>query len=138
VGVVAPIAFAAFLFSTPTDFSKVSKVVLALGLDLLVFGAPFWVGAYRLNHARKRIDRWLKLNQKCCVTGPVQKTFIGGTHITVNEQPFMAWTVGRALSVGDVVTIEYLGEGHRTDVLRVNGEPNPYFENAVFRGPPGA
>lgn len=86
-------------------------------------------------------DTWLKQGQKLCLTDKVNKKgplFM----VTVGELGVTAWERSRKLAVGDVVTVEYLpldsGIGGIVGVLRVDGEPNPYFESAWRSGPPTA
>ena len=105
----------------------------------LVFATPFaaiWIDQRR---AIVRIDAWLNAGEKTCLTGTLASK--GAQHtLTIDETTLRVWQCIDSLSVGQDLSVEFLPtKGKRVlhGVLRVNGEDNPYFCNALFIGPPG-
>jgi hypothetical protein len=139
LSIAIPLAFVVFLSFTPTKLDATTAVLTLV--ICCVLAAPSSLKSFDLHRTVKRVDTWLKQGQKQCLTDEVTKKgplFM----VTVGEFGVAAWERSRELSVGDVVTVEYLplksGIGGIVGVLRVDGEPNPYFESAWRSGPPTA
>lgn len=131
--------FVGFLvFITPLDF-ELTALYLAGGLVLL-FASPFLLLFFDAHRKYKRTEFWLKQDCKHRITGSISAK--DGYAITVESTKIKFWENGAKLSVGKEVTVEYLplksNLGGIIGVLQINGEPNPYFENAVVVGPPSA
>ena len=139
LGIAAPIAFGVFLYFTPTEFSA-GTAALAVIVGL-VLASPFLLKGLDLHRTNRRAGRWLAQGEKTVLTGKVTRTgplFM----VTAGETSFAAWEKSRQLAVEDAVTVEYLAleppAAVIIEVLRINGEPNPYFESAWRSGPPTA
>jgi hypothetical protein len=138
LGVVVPVGFCAFVSLTPTDFTQVS-VLAGVAFLCLFFATPFaafWIDKRR---AIVRIEGWLDAGKVALMRGTV--TSKGANYaITIGETPMRVWHRIHQLPVGHEATVEFLptnGQPLLHGVLRVNGEDNPYFANAVAVGPPG-
>ncbi len=138
LGIVVPLGFCVFLSVTPTDWTQLSTL-FGVGLLCVVFAAPFaaiWIDQKRLI---VRIGDWLEAGEKSCVSGTV--TSKGAHHtITIGETSLRVWHRIYQLPIGHEASVEFLptnGQPVLHGVLRINGEDNPYFSNAVVVGPPG-
>ncbi len=139
LGGVVPFTLFAFVCITPTELVG-ATAVLAL-VVCLASAVPFLAKGLDARRCARRADRWLEQDQKRRLVGEVTGK---GPHfmVTVDGFAVAAWEKARGMSVGDAVTVEYLPLDSELagilGVLRIDDEPNPYFESAWRSGPPTA
>lgn len=139
MALVVPLLFVGFVLITPTELD--AKTLGLCAVLVVVLDLPLLLKCRDLRRTLRRVDLWLRQGHKVCLGGEV--THKGPLFtVTVEGFGFAAWERSTQISVGDVVTVEYLpldsGPAGVVGVLRVDGEPNPYFDSAWRSGPPTA
>jgi hypothetical protein len=128
--ITLPLFVGALLFITPITFDT-QAVVLTFGL-VGVCELPFTFLLFDLYRKLKRAKSWLDKGEKCQVKGIISKK--DHSTVTVESTEIKYWKNSSKLSVGDEITVEYLALPLNIEnpigVLQINGEQNPYFENA--------
>ncbi|MGH1347569.1 MAG: hypothetical protein ACRBN8_38790 [Nannocystales bacterium] len=140
LAIATHLATAAFLLSTPTDFSQPGKAALGLFVVTLL-GAPLWLFAVDARRTRAGLLAAEDLRKTTRLYGPLART-VGRQGAIVEHVTFGLWPAARTtLLPGGMVDVEYLGQPAThvplRSVLRINGHDNPYFDTVVRAGPPG-
>ncbi len=134
--ILLPFFIGFLLFITPIEFES-TALYLTGGLVFL-FALPFFFLFFDAYRKSKRAEFWLQQNCKHRITDIISAK--DAYEIIVASTKIKFWENGNKLSVGMEVTVEYLPKesnlGGIIGVLRINEEPNPYFENAMVIGSP--
>ena len=126
-----PLFIGFLLFITPLEF-EATALYLAGGLVVL-FSSPFLLLLIDSRRKYLRLKHWITHGYKYQIKGAVTEK--NGLVITVESKKITVWENRAILTLGTELTIEYVSMQDNpesiTDVLRINGEPNPHFESVI-------